>query len=59
MKPDIIVMVELGKKITKIASINMSIIFKKTGKHERDGEIERYYKGQHGISRGEKQTGWD
>jgi len=45
MKPDIIVMVELGKKITKIASINMSIIFKKTGKHERDGEIERYYKG--------------
>ena len=45
MKPDIIVMVELGKKITKIASINMSIIFKKTVKHERDGEIERYYKG--------------
>lgn len=45
MKPDIIVMVELGKKITKIASINISIILKKTGKHEHAGEIERYYKG--------------
>ena len=59
MKAAIIVMMELGKKTIKIASINISIIFKKTGKHEHDGEIERYYKGQHGISRGEKQPGWD